>query len=146
MLQLPGNGDETQSGEFMAEDQIEKISAHWGDEIQKAIDDSTKRLKNRLLRHQFSILRGRRKRLGGFEDRLWERWQNPFNVYELCLYLAQNCGDLFNRSIFPFAVEKKRPRFEAIVRLHGNAALIAGEVLQLMKGGYPRGCSREVTI
>jgi hypothetical protein len=59
--------------------------------------------------------------------------------YELTLYLTQRFGDDFNRFFRPFAVKKQDHKFEALIRLHANAALICGEVLELLRGGYASG-------
>jgi len=107
--------------------------------LEKAIETAAGRLIARLLRHSKSILHGRRTRLCSFEQRLYERWYKGLDLYELSLYLAQECGGFFDKKFRPVAVAKQNSKFEALIRLHGNAALIAGEVLHLLRGGYASG-------
>jgi len=45
-------------------------------------------------------------------------------LYELCIYLAGKCGDLYRQT---YASEAKSKKFVAPTRLHGNAILLAGE-------------------
>lgn len=105
----------------------------------EGIEHSSERLLLRVLRHRRGILFGRRKRLLGFEQRLYDRWYEALDLYELALYLAQECGDLFNRRFSPIATKKQDHKFFSLIRLHGNASLIGGEILQLLKGGYSSG-------
>lgn len=104
-----------------------------------AVADTSTRLTRRLLRHRPRILSGRRGPLGGFEERLYERWKEALDLYELCVYLAGKCGDMYRKICWTFAQETKSNQFIALTRLHGNAILIAGEVLHLLKGGFASG-------
>lgn len=55
------------------------------------------------------------------------------------MYLAQDCGDAFNKHFRNHAIATRDYKFEALVRLHGAAARIAGEVHKLLLGGYASG-------
>jgi hypothetical protein len=103
------------------------------------VEVASRRLTDRLLRHRKKLLYGRRSRLNGFEQGLYDRWYEGLDFYELALYLAQECGDLFNRRFSSIATKKQDHKFFSLIRLHGNASLIAGEILQLLKGGYSSG-------
>jgi len=75
-----------------------------------------------------------------FEERLYGRWQKALDLYELSLYMACKAGDLYRKTFkLHHSAEEKSKQFVALSRLHGNAILIAGEVLQLLKGGYASG-------
>ncbi len=85
------------------------------------------------------ILRGRRVRTQGFQERLYNRWVHPLDLYELCLYVAQNCGDYFNRKFRPKAAAENDYQFEAMVRLQAGAVRVTGEIYALLLSGYASG-------
>jgi Family of unknown function (DUF5677) len=103
------------------------------------VDAAAARLTKRLLRRRASILSARRQPLRGFGERLFERWKEALDLYELSLYLAGKSGDLYQKAFREFAGDQESKKFVALGRLHGIAILIAGEVLQLLKGGYASG-------
>ena len=107
--------------------------------IRAAIGRSAGRLGARIIRHGSQILRGRRLRIQGFEERLYDRWAYPLDLYELCLYLAQECGDQFNDQLRAHAAGLNDCKFEALVRLQAAAARISGEIYKLLLGGYANG-------
>jgi len=119
--------------------QFESLLSEIHEAVLKGVDAAGDRLTKRLLRHMPSILSGRRKPLGGFEERLVERWKEALDLYELSLYLAGQCGDLYQKTFREFAGDKESKKFVALGRLHGVAILIAGEVLHLLRGGYASG-------
>ena len=107
--------------------------------ISRAIGSSAKRLGTRLIRHGTHILRGRRLRIQAFEERLYERWALPLDLYELCLYSAQGCGEYFNKKFRSQAVASNDCKFEALIHLQAAAARIAGEIYKLLLSGYASG-------
>jgi hypothetical protein len=108
-------------------------------QFQRAWKDAAQRFAIRVVRHGARILRGRRLRAQGFQERLYTRWATPLDHYELCLYIAQNCGDYFNRKFRPNAANKNDYQFEALVRLQAGAVRVAGEVYALLLAGYASG-------
>jgi hypothetical protein len=64
-------------------DGLERISANLTDAINTAVRDASNRITRRIVRHRASILKKRRKPLIGFEQRLYERWQEGIDLYEL---------------------------------------------------------------
>jgi hypothetical protein len=107
--------------------------------IRGAMIDTAQRFGDRIVRHGEKILRGRRLRMEGFKERLYTRWARPLDLYELCLYIALNCGDYFNRKFRPKAAAKNDHKFEALVRLQAGAARVAGEVYALLLAGFASG-------
>jgi hypothetical protein len=101
--------------------------------------DTAQRLATRFVRHGSKILRGRRVRMEGFQGRLYSRWAVPLDFYELCLYIAQNSGDFFNRKFHPKSVTKNDHQFEVLVRLQAGAVRVAGEIYTLLLAGYASG-------
>lgn len=94
------------------------------------------RLTKRLFRHGPKIVTARRVRMKGFEERLYNRWGEALDFYELCLYAAQSCGEYFYKS---FSQTPTHHKFEALTRLHAGASRVAGEILTLLSAGYASG-------
>jgi len=107
--------------------------------LRGVLSDTAQRFGARIVRHGTKILRGRRVRNQGFQERLYGRWAHPLDLFELCLYIAQNCGEYFNREFRPKASAKNDYQFEALVRLQAGAARVAGEVYALLLAGYASG-------
>jgi hypothetical protein len=107
--------------------------------IRRGLSDASKRFGVRVVRHGSMILRGRRIRSQGFQERLYSRWSGPLDLYELCLYVAQNCGDYFNRKFRPKTAVGNDYQFEAMVRLQAGAVRVAGEIYALLLSGYASG-------
>jgi hypothetical protein len=95
------------------------------DKMRGDMGDAAQRFGARVVRHGTKILRGRRVRNEGFQGRLYARWGYPLDLYELCLYIAQNCGDYFNREFRPKAAATNDYQFESLVRLQAGAARVA---------------------
>jgi hypothetical protein len=101
--------------------------------------NSSERFVARVIRHGGKILRGKRVRTQGFQERLYDRWAHPLDLFDLSLYVAHNCGDYFNRKFRPTAASKNDFQFEALVRLQAGAARVAGEVYTLLLSGFASG-------
>jgi hypothetical protein len=107
--------------------------------MKKATGDAAMRLGTRLIRHGTQILRGRRLRAQGFEERLYSRWAYPLDMYELCLFLATECGDFFSRHYGPRAAKTRDHKHEVLKRLHAGDCRIAGEIYKLLLSGFASG-------
>jgi len=108
-------------------------------QIRRAMGDTAQRFGTRVIRDGTQILRGRRLRMEGFQERLYSRWALPLDCYELCLYVAQGCGDYFNRNFHPGAGAEEDHQFETLIRLQAGAVRVAGEVYALLLAGFPSG-------
>ncbi len=109
------------------------------DKMRGDIGDAAQRFGASVVRHRTKILRGRRVRNEGFQGRLYARWAVPLDLYELCLYIAQNCGEYFNREFLPKAAATNDYQFESLVRLQAGAARVAGEIYALLLAGFASG-------
>jgi hypothetical protein len=89
------------------------------------------------LRHQSSELRRHRRYGEDFKKRLSKTWGEALTLYEIVLLSARDAGSTFNEEHRPQAAEEKGFTFEALTSLHARACLVAGEVLELLKGGWP---------
>jgi hypothetical protein len=72
----------------------------------------------------------------GFNRRLKRRWKIP--IQNLTYFIHRNIseGNYFNSQYRDEAVKSSDYKFEAIVRIHGQACLISSEVLCLLKNGF----------
>jgi hypothetical protein len=129
--------DLSESDELTAEEK--RVVDEFVVKLRTGLSDSTKMFSARIVRQGAKILRGRRVRAQGFQERLYSRWAHPLDLYELCLYVAQNCGDYFNRQFRPKAAVQNDFQFEALIRLHAGAARVAGEIYALLLSGYASG-------
>jgi hypothetical protein len=118
---------------------IEVILCEFSNEVKASIGNGAQRLESRIIRHGSRILRGRRLRAEGFEERLYSRWAKPLDLYEICLYLASECGSHFNRHFRSRAALTQDHKFDALIRLQAGAVRVAGEVYSLLLSGYASG-------
>lgn len=83
-------------------------------------------------------VRGHRKDIAKFEQRLSKRWKEPFELLELQIGLAREIGVQIHRNLKP---EGKRwpPFTDAIIRLHARACRTAAEADKLIRSGYADG-------
>jgi hypothetical protein len=91
------------------------------------------------LRGQSSELRKHRRFGEGFKKRLAKTWSEPLYLYEVILLTAFDSGSEFTREHWSQAVKEHDFAFQALTSLHARACLVAGEVLELLKGGYAHG-------
>ena len=94
---------------------------------------------DRLVRHKRCLLQARRRKGAAFQQRLYSRWCEALDLYEIVLHMAVQCGAKFNRRFRPLAASTYDVRFEALSRLHGSASLVASEIYQLLLGGFASG-------
>jgi hypothetical protein len=74
-----------------------------------------------------------------FKQRLERTWRKPFILYEVILVSATEAGSDFNEAYRPSAAKENDFVFEVLCGLHSRACLVAGEVYELLRGGYPHG-------
>jgi hypothetical protein len=75
----------------------------------------------------------------GFERRLKRRWRRAIYLYDLAALSARRSGEKFNREHREQAVVEQDLVFEALVRIHARACMIASEVRALMVSGHSSG-------
>jgi Family of unknown function (DUF5677) len=91
------------------------------------------------LRGQMSELRKHRRYGEGFKKRLAKTWSDAFTLYEVVLLSAVDAGANYNREHRPQASQESDFRFTALTSLQARACLVAGEVFELLQGGWPHG-------
>jgi Family of unknown function (DUF5677) len=74
-----------------------------------------------------------------FKKRLANTWREGFTLYEIILVCATELGGDFNDDHRPDAAKDNDFAFDALTGLQARACCVAGEVFELLKGGYPHG-------
>jgi hypothetical protein len=124
-----------EADDFLTPDEQSRLIEKTLADLLNQTEKGAERLTRRLFKHGAKTVTGKRLRRMGFEERLFSRWGAAFDLYELSLYLAHQCGEYFCKS---------RPRgedhkFDALSRLHAGASRVAGEILSLLTSGYASG-------
>jgi hypothetical protein len=85
----------------------------------------------RLTERQLDIIR--------FEDRLYARWREPLDLFDLILVLFQEATEIFDKENSSKAMETQNFTFQALLRLAIRACKTAGEIHCLLRGGHSDG-------
>jgi hypothetical protein len=117
----------------MEPDDESAVSAHEED-VERGSVALAQRLKG-----QTSELRKHRAYGRGFKKRLYDTWSDAFTLYEVVLLSAVDAGSDFYTEHRAEAEKESDFTFEALTSLHARACLVAGEVVELLKGGWPHG-------
>jgi hypothetical protein len=88
-----------------------------------------------------SLLTHNRKEKEEFEKRLFELWKEPLDMLEAFLHLSIEIGYTVNRELQTNAEERDSVLIDVLTRLHGQACLIGGEILALLRSGYADGAN-----
>lgn len=75
----------------------------------------------------------------GFERRLRRNWEPALSLFDVIRELATEFGADINERYRPLAAEQNDFVFEALVRIHGRAALTSSEVGALLRTGHATG-------
>ena len=81
------------------------------------------------------MLAERRAERIGFQARLYARWREAFDLYEVAWVVAQEAGARFVAKHQAQAAQENDIAFGVLTRLHGRACLIASEVYSLLRAG-----------
>ncbi len=74
-----------------------------------------------------------------FQRRLQKKWGRPFRLLRMLVEMVREAGEEFNDKHRPAAAAENDLVFEALVRLHVRACLVAEEVFCLLEGGFASG-------
>jgi len=91
------------------------------------------------LRGESPEMRAYRRYGEGFKKRLAKTWSEPLRLYEVILKATFDAGAVFSEEHWAQARQENDFRFETLASLYSQACLVAGEVIELLKGGYARG-------
>ena len=72
----------------------------------------------------------------GFEQRLYERWKEPLDLFEITHGLGREITARFSQFVQPYATKQQDFVFDVLVRLHIRACQTGSAVLSLLKSGH----------
>ena len=75
----------------------------------------------------------------GFEQRLYERWRQALDLFDLILIVTEETGSDFLKKHHQQAIHSSDFVFEVLNRLHARACLTASEIGTLLKSGHAAG-------
>lgn len=114
---------------------VEKLT----DDIEKLLPNISKPLKESILANAKKTIDERRKLSEEFCKRNYDRWQDAFDLLEICVILCTEVGENFNKTYRPTAVKQQDIVFDVLIRHHARACHIGQEILCLLKAGFPDG-------
>lgn len=108
-------------------------------EISAAIDKNAKDKIASIKMQMQAILLETRQIRAGFEERLFQKWQEGFDLFEIILIYARESGSEYNKRYSKQISKENRLTFKVLCDLHARACLIASEILALLRTGHPEG-------
>jgi hypothetical protein len=119
-------------GENPTDAEIQQFAAQAIVEAEEASYQRLKQEAPHLLQEQHDIRKG-------FEERLLLRWGEALSLYDLYLLVTTQIGQDVNQEGREEAIDQQDFVFEALIRIHGRACLIASEIRALMLAGHASG-------
>jgi hypothetical protein len=117
------------------EDFLEKLQQG----VVQALRESGEALLDTLLDGAPTMLAEHRARREAFETDILSFWGEAFDLYETFHICCKEAGQDFFDRYMPAPQQPHDYVFDALMRLHGRACLVASEVLTLLRGGFPSG-------
>lgn len=94
--------------------------------FQNLIDDPSK------------VLNDNREYRKGFEERLYELWREPLDLFEVLINLSLDAGQRKKDKLCG-GKNIDNAKYLALIMIHARALIISNEVITLLKGGYADG-------
>jgi hypothetical protein len=107
--------------------------------VQQALQERGARLLDELLRRAPQMLSEHLEDRAAFEASIRDRWGDALDLFEVFHVICLEAGESFNARHRPTAAATNDCVFDALTRIHARACLVAGEVLTLLRAGYPSG-------
>ena len=104
-----------------------------------ALRESGDALLDTLMEGAPRMLAEHRARREAFEDDLLAFWGDSFDLYETFHVCCKEAGHDFFERYMPAPDQSHDYVFDALMRLHARACLVASEVLTLLRAGFPSG-------
>ncbi len=119
-------------------DSNEPISDQFVNEkVDEFIKESNFEYLKQIKKNERITLDTNRKHIKGFEDRLFKRWKQAFDVFEILIQICIQSGNYLKNSA---SLEQREGVFFFVIfKLHTRAIQIANEILILLKGGFSEG-------
>ena len=136
---------ETLSAKLAAEPRLQAAAEKEGfnkaiaEETQTICRDISSSVLATLLERAPQMLDDHRQERTGFQETLEAVWGEALNLLETFLVICTESGDDINRRHWDGAAREDDHVFHALIRLHARSCLVGGEVLTLLRAGYPSG-------
>jgi translation initiation factor 2 alpha subunit (eIF-2alpha) len=111
------------------------------DILDNALQEYSQKIFDILKATMGALLKEREEARSSFEKRLYELWKEPLDMLEAFLHLSIEVGKAVNGELRSTATKENFFLIDAVTRLHGQACLIGGEVLTLLRGGFADGAN-----
>lgn len=122
-----------------AESRADRLLQSIGPAIGKALDYSFPELLEEVHKQMPGVLRGYTRDQARFARHIHAKWQACIDPLEAFIWLCEETGAEFNRSIRSDPTLQRSPRFEMLSRSHARSCQIALEILALLKNGFADG-------
>lgn len=110
------------------------------DEVRRLVDEASAVAYEESRNARGSALREYRRTTRGFKTRLAKRWSSAFDLLDMVYIEAMELGGTFCQDLARTAEgEPNHNVFDAVVRLHQKACLVASEAIALIKAGHASG-------
>ncbi|MDO1451093.1 DUF5677 domain-containing protein [Rhodocytophaga aerolata] len=116
---------------------LEGIILSLSEELPSIIDKTADVVLNKIYIH--SVVEEHIQNRKGFEQRLWNYWKEPFELFEQFILIVLDAGVSFNEQYHQNATNENDLVFEVLTRLHARACQVASEVLVLLESGFADG-------
>lgn len=106
--------------------------------LTEGIDSSSTAVTNTLVQRMPEMLVEHRNIQAAFEQRLQERWKKALDLYDTCVVIGSEAGELCVKEHRAHAVKDKDLVFEVLMRIHVKACQTVSAIGVLLKSGYAR--------
>jgi hypothetical protein len=110
---------------------MESITSNTLPEISELFVESMKTQREMLEEH--------RETLRGFDERLYQRWQEPLDLLESLIMVAMDAGQIQQKKLVESIDKTNDWKFSTLLQIHARACQITNEILALLKAGYADG-------
>lgn len=118
-------------------DQLENESILGND--QSILEKSANYMYQLMEKHESIFVEDLHSRKEDFELRNYLRWEAGFKKLEMLRQISLEAGMEFQKKFLCVPEYKDDPLLGVLMRQHANACRITGEIILLLKGGYPDG-------
>lgn len=110
-----------------------------GPAVYELFQDASEPMYEAVLEEMDERLENWRSETGGFEDRLYDDWQEPIDLFEALIVYSRDVGLEIDQDMRSTAAADNDPVFVALQKLHVRGIQIAQEILALIKHGFADG-------
>lgn len=109
--------------------------------IQESLPKYSQEIMEKLKKSINNMLNHQRKYQKGFENRLYQKWKEPLNLFEYLIKISLESGMELKDKINKTTNSTDNFKESALIKLHARALQISNEILVLLKSGYADGAN-----